>query len=75
MANHEQDELEQDIRDTPVVAISGPPVDLTEVLAHHLHKLGYRKVSFADVWRGGYRAGQMDPHGLYPTPNPYEAAK
>lgn len=39
------EELVQDIRDIPVTVISGPPVDLTEVLAYHLHKLGYQKVA------------------------------
>ncbi len=39
----EREELAEDIRDIPVTVLSGPPVDLTGVLAHHLHKLGYRK--------------------------------
>jgi hypothetical protein len=38
------EQLEQDIRDIPVTVISGPPADLTGVLAKHLHDLGYRKV-------------------------------
>lgn len=29
----------------------------------------------AEAWEKGRRAGQMDPNGLYPTPNPYEVAK
>jgi hypothetical protein len=27
----------------------------------------------ADAWESGRRAGQMDPYGLYPTPNPYRS--
>ncbi|MDO5866005.1 MULTISPECIES: hypothetical protein [Paenarthrobacter] len=39
----ERDELAEDIRGLGITVIDGPPVDLTEPLAQHLHNLGYRK--------------------------------
>ena len=39
----ERDELAEDIRSLGITVIDGPPVDLTEPLAQHLHNLGYRK--------------------------------
>lgn len=43
MLNTERDELAEDIRGLGITVIDGPPVDLTEPLAQHLHNLGYRK--------------------------------
>lgn len=43
MCNTERDELAQDIRNLGITVIDGPPVDLSEPLAQHLHNLGYRK--------------------------------
>ena len=39
----ERDELAEDIRGLGITVMDGPPVDLTEPLAQHLHNLGYRK--------------------------------
>ena len=39
----ERDELAADIRGLGITVIDGPPVDLSEPLAQHLHNLGYRK--------------------------------
>ena len=39
----ERDELAEDIRSLGITVIDGPPVDLTEPLAQHLHNLGYRR--------------------------------
>ena len=39
----ERDELAKDIRNLGITVIDGPPVDLSEPLAQHLHNLGYRK--------------------------------
>lgn len=39
----ERDELAEDIRGLGITVIDGPPVDLSEPLAQHLHNLGYRK--------------------------------
>ncbi|MDQ0102318.1 hypothetical protein J2T10_001964 [Paenarthrobacter nicotinovorans] len=39
----ERDELAEDIRGLGITVIDGPPVDLSEPLAQHLHSLGYRK--------------------------------
>ena len=39
----EREELAEDIRSLGITVIDGPPVDLSEPLAQHLHNLGYRK--------------------------------
>ncbi|ERI39164.1 hypothetical protein M707_02590 [Arthrobacter sp. AK-YN10] len=41
--SNERDKLAEDIRGLGITVIDGPPVDLSEPLAQHLHNLGYRK--------------------------------
>ena len=76
MSNPERRPLPEGVHDsfTYLCADCGCTVTVVQSITQpHACKGTVEREIAADAWDKGRRAGQMDPRGLYPTPNPYRS--